>query len=73
MNTLDNITKETRTLANSMKDSVNTSLVASLKDPALGLREDQLTKVLSLINLTLDQGYQRALPSFQNSIKKHLK
>ena len=73
MNIHDSITKETQIIANSMKDSVNTSLFNALKEPTLGLKEDQLAKVLSLISLSLDQSYQRALPSFQNSIKKILK
>lgn len=72
MNTVDKLTKETRILIDSAKDTVSTQLLEALKKNTVTVREDQVSTLISLIHLSLDQGYQKAIPVFQNSVKKHL-
>lgn len=71
MNTVDKITKESKLLIDSAKDTLTTNLVAAMKSGTLDLREDQVSRLVTLINASLDQGYQKAIPVFQSSIKKY--
>lgn len=72
MNKIDLVSKESRTFFLTCKDSVTTTLTAAYADKSLELSEEQLSKVLQYVSIAFEQGYQKALPSFQNSIKKHV-
>lgn len=69
MNIVDKISRDTKLVTDSVKDTVVSNVVTSRED--LSLTEEQLQKLVTVISLSVDQGYQRALPFFQNSIKKH--
>lgn len=73
MNTVDRITKETKIIIDSAKDTLESNFPLAIKDSSLNLREDQIKNLLDLVKLLLDQSFQRAVPSFQNSIKKYVK
>lgn len=70
MNKVDKVTKESRVLIETAKDTVGHDLIQPFRER--GLSDEQITSVVKLVNLALDQAYQKAVPAFQNSIKKHL-
>ena len=71
MNKIDSITRDSRILIDSVKDSVSNNLLNSIKQGNLDLSEAQLSKVIMLVNLSADEGYQRAIGVFQNTLKKY--
>lgn len=71
MNNVDKISRDSRILIDSAKDTVGANIVSMVKSNALNLEPAQLEKILSVINISLDEGYQKALPYYQNSIKKY--
>ena len=72
MNKIDKVTRETKLLIDSAKDTVASQLVDYLKSANVSLPNDQVSSVVSVVNLAIDTGYQKSIPTFQNSIKKHL-
>ena len=56
MNTVDKITKEAKILIDSAKDTVDSNLALAAKDGSLSLREDQVSKLIDLV----DQSFQRS-------------
>jgi hypothetical protein len=72
MNNLDKITRDAKLLVDSARDAANTNIVKAAMDKKLNLNEYQIQEVLNLINASFDEGYQRAITVFQNTIKKHL-
>lgn len=72
MNTVDKITRETKILIDSAKDTVASKLVEALKRNSIAVRDDQVASLISLVTLSVEQGYQKAIPTFQSSIKKHI-
>ncbi len=71
MNNVDKISRDSKILIDSAKDTVSANVVSMVKSNALNLEPAQLEKILSVINISLDEGYQKALPYYQNSIKKY--
>lgn len=71
MNNVDKISRDSKILIDSAKDTVGANIVSMVKSNALNLEPAQLEKILSVINISLDEGYQKALPYYQNSIKKY--
>lgn len=72
MNSIDKISKDSKILIESAKDSINSNLVSLVANKEINLEPAQVEKLLNLINVSLDEGYQKALPYYQNTIKKHL-
>lgn len=71
MNNVDKATRDSRILIESAKDTVTKNLVLSARNETVSLTKTQLETIISIVNLSFDEGYQRALPSFQNAIKKY--
>ena len=71
MNNIDKTAKDARILLDSAKDTVAKNLLAAAKSDTVSLTKAQLEKIIAIVNLSFDEGYQKALPSFQSSIKKY--
>lgn len=71
MNTIDKISRDSKILSDSINDGLCNNLVMAVGRGDLQLSEDQLKLVLNIVNLSVDQYYQKALPTFQNTISKH--
>ena len=72
MNTIDKISRDAKLLfVDSMKDAVSSNLVTAAKNGDISLTEDQLRHLINVFSLSVDQTYQKTLPSFQNTIKKY--
>lgn len=71
MNNTDKVLKESRILVDSAKDTVAKNLLIAARSNTVSLTEDQLSKLISIVNISLDESYQRALPVFSISIKKY--
>jgi|LauGreDrversion4_2_1035121.scaffolds.fasta_scaffold01063_12 hypothetical protein len=71
MNNTDKVLKESRILVDSAKDTVAKNLLIAARSNTVSLTEDQLSKLISIVNISLDESYQRALPVFSTSIKKY--
>lgn len=72
MNTLDKITRDSRLLVNSAKDAISKNITSAVLDRKIELNERQLSEVLKIVELSCDEGYQRAYNVFQKTIKSHL-
>ena len=72
MNTLDKLSRDVKLLIDSSKDLLSTNLVNASRNSNLDLTEKQLSTVIQILNFSLDEAYQRALPTYQNSIKKYI-
>ena len=72
MNKVDRISKDAKILIDSAKDTVSNNFVSAVKSSSLSLSESQLASVLNLVNVCLQEGYQKALPYFQNSVKRYV-
>jgi len=71
MNTVDKITRDSKILIDSARDTVSSNLTNALKTNQIDISEAQLSKILNLVNNSIDQGYQKAITNYQNTIKKH--
>lgn len=72
MNEVDKIARETKTLLESVKDSFVTNIVNAAHSKTVQLDERQLEGIVAIANISFDEGYQRAIPFFQRSIKNQL-
>lgn len=72
MNNVDKISRDAKILIDSAKDTVSSNLVEALSSNLVDVSQDQLGKILSIVSTSLDSGYQKSLPVFQNMIKKHV-
>lgn len=73
MSKINNISREASQLINSVKDTTVNNLVRSVSENLMQLTEDQLTNIVNIITLSIDEGYQKALPSFQKTLQNSLK
>lgn len=73
MSKINNISREASQLINSVKDTTVNNLVRSVSENLMQLTEDQLTNIINIITLSIDEGYQKALPTFQKTLQNSLK
>jgi len=74
MNQVDKISKEVLNLLNYSKDVVTGNLSAANNSGRLEpkLTNEQLRSVVSLVEVSLLQGYQKGLNTFQKTLKTNL-
>lgn len=74
MNQIDNISKEALLLMKFAKDTAITNLTKANSSGVLQpkLEPDQLSAVVNLVEVSLSQGYQRGLTSFQGAVNEQL-
>lgn len=73
MNTVDKISRDTKLVVDSIGDVISQKLLSARETGSLNLSDDQISSVIKLVNLSIGEGYQRAVPSFQKSISSYLK
>ena len=73
MSKINIISREASQLINSVKDTTVNNLVRSVSENLMQLSEDQLTNIVNIITLSIDEGYQKALPSFQKTLQNNFK
>lgn len=69
MNEVDTVTKDAKMLIDSAKDSFVKNIVAAVTTKQVNLDQKQLENVIAVANLSFDEGYQKALPHFQKTLK----
>lgn len=72
MNSVDKITRDAKILVASARDTANSNLTTAAMEKNLNLTENQLKEVLRIIDMSFEEGYQKAINVFQNTIKKHI-
>lgn len=74
MNQVDKISKEVLNLLNYSKDVAANNLTTLNKEGKLtpALNEQQLQTVMSVLESSFSQGFQKGLPTFQKSVKNVL-
>lgn len=72
MNSIDKISRDSKILIDSAKDSVTANLLTLLRNKELDLSKDQVEKIINLVSLSLDESFQKTLPFYQGMIKKYL-
>jgi len=72
MNTIDKIARDAKILVNSARDTANSNLATSLHEKKISLTENQLKEVMRILDVSFEEGYQKAVVVFQNTIKKHI-
>lgn len=70
MNTVDKVTKEVKLVVDSAKDTTISNVIKYVRENSLQLTDVQVNGLLNLIGLSIDEGYQRSVTTFQNSVKK---
>lgn len=70
MNTVDKVTKEVKLVVDSAKDTTISNVIKYVRENSLQLTDVQVNGLLNLIGLSIDEGYQRSVATFQNSVKK---
>lgn len=73
MNKIDSITRDAKILIDSVKDSFTTAVIAAARSGDITLNETSLGVILKILDVTAAEGYQKALGSFQTSVKNTLK
>ena len=69
MNVVDKISKAAMMLVDDAKNTAISNILKSNSE--LKLTDEQLRKVADIIKSATNQGFQRGLTSFQNTVKKH--
>jgi hypothetical protein len=72
MNNTDRVAKDAKILIDSAKDTATSNFLSAVKSNTVRLSEDQLKAVLTILNISLDEGYQKAVPTFQNMVKTYV-
>lgn len=71
MNTVDKITKDTRqVVVSSVNDVIVKNLITSANE--MGLSTEQISHLLRVIEISVDEGFHRSVSVYQNMIKRHL-
>lgn len=73
MNSVDKISRETKVLLDSAKDTLAENLVSAVRNKNVLVDESQLSKLINIVNISIDESFQRALPVYQSSIKNLVK
>ncbi|NBW06493.1 MAG: hypothetical protein EBR82_00530 [Caulobacteraceae bacterium] len=71
MDKSDNIVKESRILVDSVKDTLASNLLSAVRSSMVSLPESDLNKLINIVNLSVDEAYQKALPIYHRAVKKH--
>lgn len=71
MNTIDKISRDLGVVTDSFRDMIVARLVEARTSGAIELNDKQLTDVISLVELTAKESYQRVVPNFQKTISKY--
>ena len=71
MNNIDKISRDAKIISDSIKDTASANLMSARQSGTVDLTEEQLGRVLNVLNVSVDQAYQKVLPHFQNTIKKY--
>lgn len=69
MNITDKISKEVLNILDYSKEVVKTNLVTANDSKTFeSLNSEQLERIVNVVNLSLSQGFQKALPNFQKAV-----
>ena len=72
MNTLDKVSKETIVLVDSVKDLISANLLVATRTKNVVVDESQLARLISVVENSADEAFQRALPRFQKTVESLL-
>lgn len=73
MSKINTLAREASQLINSVKDTTVNNVVRSVTENKIQLTEDQLTNIVNIITLSIEEGYQKALPSFHRTLQNNVK
>jgi hypothetical protein len=68
MNKTDKISKDAKLLVESAKDVLTNNLISAIKSRTVIVEESQIPKLLQIVDMSMNDGYQRSLRTFQKSI-----
>jgi|APCry1669189101_1035198.scaffolds.fasta_scaffold91194_2 hypothetical protein len=72
MNKIDMVCKETKILVNSIKDLTEVNVVNALKENTAAMTGEQVTNLLQVISLSIEEGYDRSYSVFRKSVETSL-
>ena len=72
MNKIDMVCKETKIFVNSIKDLTEVNVVNALKENTASMTGEQVTNLLQVISLSIDEGYDRSYNVFRKSVETSL-
>lgn len=73
MSKINNLAREASQLINSVKDTTVNNIVRSVNENVVQISADQLANIVNIITLSIEEGYQKALPSFQRTLQNNVK
>lgn len=71
MNDVDKVSKEVKNVVESVKDTLQSRIVSAARSDTLQLSQQQVEKLVQLVQVTFDESYQKAIVHFQRSVKKY--
>lgn len=72
MNSVDKTSRDVKIIVDSIGDLIQKRLFEARATEQTSFTDEQLAFLLKIVNASLDEGYQRALPTFQRTVSKYL-
>ena len=70
MNNVDKISKEAKMVLDSTRDNLVSGLINASRNGQIQIEASELPRLVQVVNFIFDDSAQKAMPYFQNSIKK---
>lgn len=72
MNVVDKVTQSTRILLDSIKDTIEKNVMEAAKSGIVEITSEHMRRLMLLVSTSVEDGYQKSLPTFQTKIKTHV-
>lgn len=72
MNSVDKISRETKVIIENAKDTFVQNLVGAARTNKISLDDSQLSSIINLLNISVDESFQKAIPVFQRTVKSFI-
>jgi hypothetical protein len=68
MNKVDKLCRDSKIIVDSVKDTLDSNILAAYQDKSLGLSESQLQNILALVAASVSEGFSRSVPTFARKV-----
>ena len=72
MKIIDSITREVKIVTDFAKSTLTENIIQARQTKLLQLTEQQLGALIKIIEVSVDEAYQKSINAFQKSISKYL-
>ena len=72
MNKVDKLCRDSKIVVDSVKDTLDANLLAAYQDKTLNVSEAELEKILSLVAVSVNEGFSRSISSYGRRVQETL-